>query len=138
MRNAYEASRIDSFLDAILVFARDAQIYLLSLAARQISAETYSRAREGFATYAAGIEQGLSPGRAFIVGEDLHACRHLFRFRVKSLHERGAARDLLREKGLEPILDAALDAEYPQAMGALLQNCVGIRRSRRSLEPYLK
>jgi hypothetical protein len=30
-RDAYEASRIDSFLDASLVFARDSQIYLLAL-----------------------------------------------------------------------------------------------------------
>jgi elongation factor 1-gamma len=30
-RNAYEASRIDGFLDASLVFARDAQRYLLAL-----------------------------------------------------------------------------------------------------------
>ena len=30
--NAYDASRIDRFLDASLIFARDAQLYLLSLA----------------------------------------------------------------------------------------------------------
>src|SRR5215813_8590251 len=30
-RDAYETSRVDSFLDASLVFARDAQIYLLAL-----------------------------------------------------------------------------------------------------------
>jgi hypothetical protein len=30
-RGPYEASRIDSFLDASLIFARDSQIYLLSL-----------------------------------------------------------------------------------------------------------
>jgi hypothetical protein len=30
-RDAYEASRIDSFLDTSLIFARDTQIYLLSL-----------------------------------------------------------------------------------------------------------
>ena len=116
-RNAYEASRIDSFLDASLVFARDAQIYLLALAARQISAETYSRAREGFATYAAGIEQALSPGRAFIVGEDLTLADICFASELSLFMNERPRRDLLREKGLEPILDAALEAEYPQAMG---------------------
>src|SRR5271170_1910181 len=55
--DAYEASRIDSFLDASLVFARDAQIYLLSLASRTVTPEIHSRARDGFAAYAAGINQ---------------------------------------------------------------------------------
>jgi hypothetical protein len=30
-RNVYESSRVDAFLDANLVFARDSQIYLLAL-----------------------------------------------------------------------------------------------------------
>src|SRR5271170_4061645 len=47
-RDAYEASRIDSFLDASLVFARDSQIYLLALGSEKLSAEIHSRAREGF------------------------------------------------------------------------------------------
>src|SRR5262249_28040197 len=58
----YEASRVDSFLDASLVFARDAQIYLLALMSGSVSAESHGRARDGFATYAAGLEQALSSG----------------------------------------------------------------------------
>src|SRR5215510_10456916 len=60
-RDAYEASRIDSFLDVSLVFARDAQIYLLALGGGTVSAETHARARDGFAVYAVGINQALSP-----------------------------------------------------------------------------
>src|SRR5207244_4477981 len=45
-RDAYEASRVDSFLDASLVFARDAQTYLLSLLGGTASAELQSRARD--------------------------------------------------------------------------------------------
>ncbi len=115
-RDVYETSRIDSFLDASLVFARDAQIYLLSLATRKISAETYSRAREGFAAYAAGIEQALSPGRSFIVGEDLTLADVCFASELSLFMNEMARHDLLREKGLEPILNASLDAEYPRAM----------------------
>src|SRR5215470_10697652 len=55
-RDAYEASRIDSFLDASLVFARDAQLYLLALLNGTLSAEIHARAREGFA---GGINQAL-------------------------------------------------------------------------------
>tara|TARA_Y100000294_G_scaffold4946_1_gene4984 strand:+ start:358 stop:864 length:507 start_codon:yes stop_codon:yes gene_type:complete len=42
-RDAYEASRIDSYLDASLVFARDSQIYLLSLG-DELTTEVHSRA----------------------------------------------------------------------------------------------
>src|ERR1700758_1748196 len=47
-RNAYEASRIDSFLDASLVFARDAQICLLSLMGTSTTAEIHAKAKEAF------------------------------------------------------------------------------------------
>src|SRR6187551_2812 len=47
----YEASRIDSFLDASLVFARDGQAYLLSLLGGAISSEIQSRARDALDTY---------------------------------------------------------------------------------------
>src|SRR5882757_3980744 len=66
-RDAYESSRIDSFLDASLVFARDAQTYLLSLS--NVSSEVHARTAEAFATYMIGIEQALSPDREFLVGD---------------------------------------------------------------------
>src|SRR4029077_7400327 len=70
-RDAYEASRIDSFLDASLVFARDTQMYLLSLISGTVSTETHARARDGFAVYVAGINQALSPDREFLVGDSI-------------------------------------------------------------------
>jgi elongation factor 1-gamma len=42
--DAYEASRIDSFLDASLVFARDAQTYLLTLG--NVTGEVHARTSE--------------------------------------------------------------------------------------------
>src|SRR5437899_4160662 len=70
-RGPYESSRVDSFLDASLVFARDAQIYLLALARGTVSSETHSRARDGFATYVTGINQALSAERDFLVGGNI-------------------------------------------------------------------
>ena len=55
-RDAYSAARIDSFLDASLVFARDSQIYLLALRG-EVPADVYARARDAFAIYMSGIEQ---------------------------------------------------------------------------------
>src|SRR5271170_5776942 len=69
--DAYEASRIDSFLDASLVFARDSQIYLLALGSETLSAEIHSRARDGFRAYLGGINQALAPSREFIVGNNI-------------------------------------------------------------------
>src|SRR5262245_37658411 len=54
-RDAYEASRIDSFLDASLVFARDSQIYLLSLLDGTVNASIQARTSEAFAIYASGL-----------------------------------------------------------------------------------
>src|SRR5215471_16749881 len=68
-RDAYEASRIDSFLDVSLVFARDSQIYLLVLSAGTVDAPIHARAKEAFAIYASGLEQALSPGRKMLVGD---------------------------------------------------------------------
>src|SRR5271166_6482904 len=44
-RGPYEAARVDGFLDASLVFARDAQHYLLALINESVSAESHARAR---------------------------------------------------------------------------------------------
>src|SRR5712692_1577581 len=50
-RDAFEASRIDSFLDVSLVFARDSQIYLLSLMDGSVNEAIQARARDAFAIY---------------------------------------------------------------------------------------
>src|SRR5271163_1100465 len=67
----YEAARIDSFLDASLVFARDSQIYLLALASGAVTSEIHARARDSFAVYAGGINQALEPDHAFLTGDSL-------------------------------------------------------------------
>lgn len=55
--NGFEASRIDSFLDASLVFAREAQVYLLGLDV--MTDETWSRMSAAYEFYLNGIEQAL-------------------------------------------------------------------------------
>jgi len=56
--DAYEASRIDSFLDVSLVFARDSQIYLLALSDGTVDAAIHARAKRAFAIYASGLRNG--------------------------------------------------------------------------------
>ena len=62
-RNPYEASRIDGFLDASLVFGRDSQIYLLAPGGGSLTGEINKRTSEAFATYMSGIDSALAAGR---------------------------------------------------------------------------
>jgi elongation factor 1-gamma len=55
----YETSRIDSFLDANLVFAREAQVYLLGI--ESLSEEAYQRMTGAYEFYLDGIEAALTP-----------------------------------------------------------------------------
>ena len=67
-KDPYEASRIDSFLDANLVFAREAQVYMLDY--ENVSKEGYERMTAAYEFYLSGIEAALweSP---YIAGSDL-------------------------------------------------------------------
>ncbi len=69
--DAYSASRIDSFLDASLVFARDSQIYLLALNNEKVTKEIHSRANDALHTYLGGLNQALAPDRKYLVGDTL-------------------------------------------------------------------
>ena len=113
-RDAYEASRIDSFLDASLVFARDAQIYLLSLGSGTVSTETHARARDGFAVYAAGINQALSPDREFLVGDSLTIADICFAAELSLFFNEKRGTEKIEKKGLTPILHAKIDKEFPR------------------------
>ena len=115
----YEASRVDSFLDASLVFARDAQIYLLALMSGRVSPETHARARDGFAVYAAGIDQALSTGREFLVGSDVTLADICFVAEMSLFFNEKARAGALEQQGLDPILHAQVDTEFPRAMGHL-------------------
>jgi glutathione S-transferase len=115
-RDAYEASRVDSFLDASLVFARDAQGYLLSLLDGSVSAEIQSRARDALANYLAGISRALLPERRFLVGEEVTLADICFVAELALFSNERARRDLLEPRGLSPVLDAVKnDAAYTQA-----------------------
>jgi glutathione S-transferase len=135
--DAYEASRIDSFLDASLVFAREAQIYLLSLMNGTVSSEIYARARDGFAVYAAGINQALSPDREFLVGDNVTIADICFVAELSLFFNEKKSVKAIEKKGLAPILHARIDAEFPRAFAHLAR----LRKHPAfapDVEPYLK
>src|SRR5271154_2454542 len=136
-RDAYEASRIDSFLDASLVFARDSPIYLLSLVSGSVSSEIRSSMRDGFAVYLAGINQALSPERKFLVGDNVSIADICFVCELALFFNEKARSGDLVKKGFDPILHPGIDAEYPRAfahLSALREHPAFAP----DVEPYLK
>jgi glutathione S-transferase len=112
----YEASRVDSFLDASLVFARDAQTYLLSLLDGAVSAEIQSRARDALTTYLGGISRALLPERQFLVGDALTLADICFVAELGLFSNERARRSSLAERGLVPVLDdVRSDVAYARA-----------------------
>ena len=111
--DAYSASRIDSFLDASLVFARDAQIYLLALLAGNVNKDIYESADAALHTYLGGLDRALSPSRSCLVGNslsiaDICVVSELALFLQERSHE-----NTLRDLGLEPIAGHVIDERYP-------------------------
>ena len=64
----YEMSRVDSFLDAGLVFAREAQVYLLTM--DDMTDNTYNRMAAAYEFFLSGIEQALAYN-PFVAGNNL-------------------------------------------------------------------
>ena len=112
--DAYETSRIDSFLDVSLIFARDAQIYLLALSDGTLDAAIHTRAQEAFAVYASGLEQALSAARHVLVGNNISLADICFATELALLMNEHARGRQLEDKGLSKILHRGVRDEYPR------------------------
>ena len=136
-RDAFEASRIDSFLDVSLVFARDSQIYLLSLMDGTVNEAIQARAKDAFAIYASGIEQALSPDRRVLVGDDISLADICFATELALFMNEHQRVDRLRARGLEKILHRHVDRDYPR-MTAHFARLLQHQNFKADLEPYVK
>ena len=69
----YESSRIDSFLDASLIFARSSQKYLLSINNNSLNKTIRNEAKEAYIIYMAGIENALNENKinGFITSKNI-------------------------------------------------------------------
>jgi glutathione S-transferase len=115
-RDAYEASRVDSFLDASLSFARDSQLYLLALRS-EVTTELHARMRESFEAYLTGIERALAPDRRFLVGDGLSLADICFVAELCLFHNERARKATLAAAGLKLLLDDDFARTYPRAAG---------------------
>jgi len=135
--DAYEASRIDSFLDVSLVFARDSQIYLLALSDGTVDAAIHARAKQAFAIYASGLEQALSPQRKALVGNDISLADICFAAELALFMNEHARAAQLNERGLDKILHAGVRNEYP-LLFAHFDRLVDHEHFRPDLKPYVE
>ena len=114
----YAASRIDGYLDAGLVFAREAQVYLLTIEA--LSADTHARMAAAYEFYLSGIEASLAQGRGFIAGAALSIADISFVCDLAQFLREGHALDALERQGLSAISQDG-PAQYPRAFAHLLE-----------------
>ena len=103
-RTPLEASRIDSFLDSGLVFAREAQVYLLALQARDVSTELSARMRDAYGFYMAGIDAAVVHAPAGLVGSRLSIADIAFVCDLAQFRREHRFHDWLTGHGHEPII----------------------------------
>ena len=115
-RSGAEASRIDSFLDASLVFAREAQVYLLAI--KSVSSETYERMKAAYEFYLDGIEQALTTSE-YIAGNELTMADICFVCDLGQFMRERYMGNGLAEKGLSVICES-FQADYPTAHNHLV------------------
>lgn len=135
-RDAYEASRIDSFLDVSLVFARDSQIYLLALSDGTLDAAVHARAKQAFAIYASGLERALAPQRETLVGENISLADICFAAELALFMNEHARAAQLDERGLDEILHAGVRNDYPLVF-AHLDRLLDHEHFKPDLKPYV-
>ena len=134
--DAYAAARIDSFLDASLVFARDSQIYLLSFRGDGPTPAIRESAAHAFATWMTGIDRALAAGGGHIAGPDLTLADICFACELALFWREKTQQPALRRAGLAPVLNDSLETVYPRAVahfGALRRHPAFAP----DLEPYL-
>jgi len=136
-RDPYEASRIDSFLDVSLVFARDAQIYLLALSAGTVDPGIHARARDAFAIYASGLEQALSPRRETLVGDHITLADICFAAELALFMNEHARAKQLSERRLDKILHQRVRNDYPRVF-LHFDRLVEHEKFRQDLKPYIE
>lgn len=135
-RDALEASRIDSYLDATLVLARDTQRYLLSLMDEAPDAALQARAREALLAYLAGIERALAPPSSHLVADRLSLADICYAVELVMVRIERRSLRTLAASGLGEILDGETAARFPLAMAHWARLCRHAAFAP-DIEPYL-
>jgi glutathione S-transferase len=131
--NGYEASRVDSFLDANLVFAREAQAYLLAM--NEMTETIQERMAAAYEFYLTGLETALSRG-AFLAGDQLSIADISYVCDFAQFLQEGHEVEHLELRGLDPVSRSAAE-DYPKAYVHLV-NLASTPEFERHLGDYLR
>lgn len=113
------ASRIDSFLDANLVFAREAQVYLLALQGKNADTSHWERMQSAYEFYLAGIEAQL--GRTpFLAGDAISIADLSFVCDLAQFLREGHYPDYVRETLGKALVSEHIRDDYPRAVQHML------------------
>ena len=115
--SGYESSRIDSFLDAGLVFAREAQVYLLGM--DSLSKETYDRMAAAYEFYLSGIEATLANNK-YLVGQSLSIADISFVCDFAQFLREGHYEDQLSQQGFTLVSQSGSET-YPRSFEHMLE-----------------
>ena len=110
-------SRIDSFLDANLVFSREFQVYLLEL--EDITQYTYERTKAAYEFYLSGIEAALEKD-PFIAGNNLSIADISFVCDFSQFLREGHYEEVLKERGFGLIAEKFKE-DYPNTFDHLIK-----------------
>ena len=116
-RDDHEASRIDSFLDANLVFGREAQVYLLAMG--KPVATVHERMKAAYEFYLGGVENALRQAD-YLVGDDLTIADISFVCDFAQFLREGHYEEALAGAGLG-LVSANGPDEYPRAFDHMLR-----------------
>jgi glutathione S-transferase len=114
--DGYSASRVDSFLDASLVFSREAQVYLLGMSDMQ--QQTYTRMTAAYEFYLQGVENALQH-TSHLVNNNLSIADIAFVCDLAQFLREGHYKEQLNNAGFDLISAQALQ-QYPTALAHML------------------
>ena len=112
----YQASRIDSFLDANLVFAREAQVYLLGM--DEMDTATHARMAAAYEFFLQGVENALGHS-AYIAGPELSIADISYVCDFAQFLREGHYEEQLQTREL-PLISAGGMQQFPRAYGHML------------------
>ncbi len=112
----YLQSRIDSFLDANLVFSREFQVYVLEL--KSLNDQFYNRMKAAYSFYMGGIENALSTGK-FISGSYLTIADISFVCDVAQFLRERDRRTIINEQGYE-LISKNFEEDFPKSRKHLM------------------
>lgn len=108
----YAQARVDGFLDATLLFARDVQVYILGLRAGHVTAEGHKAMKDSLHAFFSGLQTALKHTGAFLAGPDLTLADISFVAEMGLLFNEARHHALLRQHDLRPIVGSELRATY--------------------------